>query len=163
MKKIHTIHLPQHEKNILKQLVNRGKEQARVITRSRVLLLADEGKTDPEIYEHLSLSTKTPYEIRKRYVRGGLQLALYDRPRSGQPRHFNGQQEAEIVAMACTKAPKGYAHWTLDLLTKEARDRGVKIGRTAVWKVLLRNKLKPWREKNVVHPKAHSGIHQADV
>lgn len=163
MKKIYTIHLTQQEKNRLNKIVRRGTGQARVITRSRVLLLADDGKNDPEIYEHLSLSTKTPYEIRKRYVQHGLQFALYDRPRPGQPRRFNGAQEAEIVAIACSKAPKGYAHWTLDLLTKEARSRGITIGRTAVWKVLLRSDLKPWREKNVVHSGAHSGVHQANV
>jgi putative transposase len=163
MKKIHTIHLPQEEKVILNQIISRGIEQARVITRSRVLLLADRGKTDPEIYEHLSLSTKTPYEIRKRYAHGGLKFALYDRPRPGQPRRFNGAQEAEIVAIACSMAPKGYAHWTLDLLTKEAQGRGITIGRTAVWKVLLHSNLKPWRKKNVVHSGTYTGIHKAHV
>lgn len=163
MKKLHIIRLTDEEYHKLIMLVKSGIEHARVITRARVLLLADEGKIDKEIAGIFSLSTKTPYEIRKRYHTGGLDCALYDRPRPGQPRRFNGAQEAEIVAIACTKAPKGYAHWTLDLLTKEAQDRGIAIGRTAVWKVLLRNDLKPWREKNVVHSGAHSGVHQGQV
>lgn|SRR5512143_370403 len=162
-KKIDIIQLTDEEYHKLIMLVKSGVEHARVITRARVLLLAHEGKIDKEIAGIFSLSTKTPYEIRKRYHTGGLERALYDRSRPGQPRHFNGAQEAEIVAIACTKAPKGYAHWTLDLLTEKAQASGIRIGRTAVWKVLLRNKLKPWREKNVVHPKAHSRVHQANV
>jgi putative transposase len=157
MKKIHTIHLPQQEKDKLNQIISRGKENTRVITRSRVLLLADEGKTDPEIYEYLSLSTKTPYEIRKRYAQGGLNRALYDLPRPGQPRKLSGVQEAEVIAIACTKAPKGYVRWTMDLLCEEVRRKlQVVIGRTAVYKVLLRNDTKPWLKKNVVYSEAYS-------
>src|SRR5512144_806249 len=157
-KKIHIIQLTYEEYHKLTILVKSGIEHARVITRARVLLLADEGKIDKEIAGIFSLSTKTPYEIRKRYHIGGLESALYDRPRPGQPRHFNGAQEAEIVAIACTKAPKGYAHWTLDLLTKEVRGRRIRIARTDVWKVLLRNNLKPWRKKNVVHKHNYAGV-----
>ncbi len=152
MKKIHTIHLSNEEKVSLSRIVSRGRERARVITRSRVLLLADEGKTDPEIYEYLSLSTKTPYEIRKRCVQGGISRALYDLPRPGQKRKLTGEQEEEVVAIACTKAPKGYVRWTMDLLVEEVRRKvKITIGRTAVYKVLLRNDTKPWLKKNVVY------------
>lgn len=149
MKKIHKIHLSKEEVARLTTIIHKGKENTRVITRSRVLLLANDGKKDPEIYTVLSLSAKTPYEIRKRYARGGLQVALYDAPRPGQPRKLNVKQEAKVVAIACTKAPKGYDHWTMDLLTEEVHNQGMVIGRTAVWKILLRNETKPWRKKNV--------------
>jgi len=151
MKKIHAIHLPEEEVIRLRMIIHKGKENTRVITRSRILLMANEGKKDPEIYTVLSLSTKTPYEIRKRYTQGGLQKALYDAPRSGQPRKLDGRQEAKVVAIACTKAPKGFDHWTMDLLTGEVHNQGMTIGRTAVWKILLRNDTKPWRKKNVVY------------
>lgn len=157
-KTIHIIRLTDKEYHRLIMLVKNGIEHARTITRARVLLLAHAGKIDKEIAGIFSLSTKTPYEIRKRYHIGGLERALYDRPRPGQPRRFNGAQEAEIVAIACTKAPKGYAHWTLDLLTEEAHGRGIRIGRTAVGQVLLRNNLKPWRKKNVVHKQNYAGV-----
>lgn len=151
VKKIHTIHLSEKEITKLRIIIHKGKENTRVITRSRVLLMAREGKRDSEIYTVLSLSTKTPYEIRKRYHEGGLQKALYDAPRPGQPRKLDGKQEAKVVAIACTKAPKGYAHWTMDLLTEAVRSAGISIGRTAIWRVLLRNDTKPWRKKNVVY------------
>jgi transposase len=158
MQKLHSVHLSQEERVKLTLMVKKGIERAQVITRARVLLLANAGKTDKAIARTLMLSTKTPFLIRKRRTTGGLEFALYDRPRPGQPRRFNGKQEAEIVAIACTTAPKGYAHWTLDLLTEQVRGRGIMIGRTAVWKVLLRNNLKPWRKKNVVHTRDYAGV-----
>lgn len=158
MQKLHSVNLSQEERVKLTLMVKKGIERAQVITRARVLLLASTGKTDKAIANALLLSTKTPYEIRKRRSLGGLQKALFDRPRPGQPRRFNGAQEAEIIAIACTKAPKGYAHWTLDLLTEKVRGRGISIGRTAIWKVLLRNNLKPWRKKNVVHKRDYAGV-----
>ena len=158
MQKLHRVRLPQEEYEKLILIVKKGIAFARVITRARVLLFAHGGATDRQIAQTLLLSTKTPYEIRKRYSQGGLKKALFDRPRPGQPRRFNGGQEAEIVALACTKAPKGYAHWTLDLLTERVRDRGIMIGRTAVWRVLSRNDLKPWRKKNVVHTRSYAGV-----
>jgi len=152
----HTIAIPDTEKRQLQQIIHKGVANTHVITRARVIELADAGKTDKEIYGALGLAVSTPYDIRKRYHEGGLQKALYDAPRPGQPRKLTGVQEAKIVALACTKAPKGYTHWTMDLLTEEVHTQGMGIGRTAVWKVLLRNDTKPWRKKNVVYPRGYA-------
>jgi transposase len=147
----HIVHLPQGERKQVQQIIHKGAANTHIITRARVLLLADAGKTDKEISGALDLAVSTPYDIRKRYHKGGLQRALYDAPRTGQPRKLTGVQEAKIVAIACTKAPIGYDHWTMDLLTEEAQSNGIQIGRTAIWRVLLRNDIKPWRKKNVVY------------
>jgi transposase len=129
---------------------------ARTLTRVRVLQMVDEGKTDKDIYTLLHLATSTPHDIRKKYHEGKLERALYDAKRPGKERKLTGEQEAQVVAIACSKAPKGYKRWTLDLLTEEVNNRGIDIGRTAVWKVLLRNKTKPWLKKNVVYPQSNS-------
>lgn len=152
----HAVHLSEAEKEQVQQIIHKGVVNTHVITRARVVQLADAGKTDKEIYEALDLAVSTPYDIRKRYHEGGLQKALYDAPRPGKPRKLTGVQEAKIVAIACTKAPKGYTHWTMDLLLEEVHTQGMEIGRTAVWKVLLRNDTKPWRKKNVVYSQDYS-------
>jgi len=140
--------LREAEKEQLRSIIRSGTEQARTITRAHVLLLADEGKRDKEIYSVLHLSATTPYAIRKRYYTSGLTRALYELDRPGQPRKLSGEEGAEVVAIACTKAPKGSVRWTLDLLTGAVQNKlGVTIGRTAIWKVLLRNNTKPWRKK----------------
>ena len=84
----------------------------------------------------------------------GLTRALTEGPREGRPIIFKEKEKAKIVALACTNAPKGYGHWTLDLLVKEANQKEkIPIGRTKVATILRQNDLKPWREKNVVHSK----------
>src|SRR3989338_355905 len=149
--------LTEQEKTILSALIRKGTAKARVITRARVLLLASEGRKDREIYRSLLISYSTPHDVRKNYARGGLNRALYDAPRPGQARKLTGKQEAEVIAIACTDAPKGYVRWTLDLLPEEVTNKlGVSIGRTAIWHILLRNNLKPHRKKNVVYSHSNS-------
>ena len=144
--------LPPKEKIILENLIHRGTTKARIITRARILLLADEGRTDNTICHALNIVRSVVYDTRKHYVEGGLKRALYDLPRPGKERKLTGKQEAEVVAIACTKAPKGYVRWTMDLLTEAVNKKlPVSIGRTAVYKVLLRNNTKPWLKKNVVY------------
>lgn len=138
------------------QLIRKGTTKARTITRARILLMVDEGKKDKEIYQTLHIGNSTTHDIRKKYKKGGLHIALYDLPRPGKERILTGTQEAEVTAIACTKAPKGYKRWTLDLLTEEVKSKlKVTIGRTAIWKVLLRSNEKPWLKKNVVYSKRY--------
>ena len=144
--------LTEEEKNILFSLIHKGTAKARTITRARILLMVDEGKTDQEVYQALHTGNSTPRDVRKNYAEKGLHRALNDLPRPGQKRKLSGVQEAEVVAIACTDAPKGYARWTLNLLTEEVNNKlGIPIGRTAVYKVLLRQDIKPWHKKNVVY------------
>jgi len=137
-RKIYKIHLQDQEKQQLQGMVNKGAAKARTITRARILLMADEQKIDKFIYQALGVATSTPHDIRRKYCEGGLVKALYDAPRPGKERKLSGEQEAKVI------------DWTLDLLTEETQKQvGVTIGRTAIWKVCLRNEIKPWREKNV--------------
>lgn len=151
------VKLTPQEKTTLQALISKGSAKARTITRARILLMVGEGYKDSEIIHSLNVASSTPHDTRQHYVQGGLQRALFDAPRPGQKKKLTGVQEAEVVAIACTKAPKGYTRWTMDLLTEEVNRRLkssgkiTSIGRTAVWEILLRNNLKPWRKKNVVH------------
>ncbi len=144
--------LPVEEKIILENLVHAGVTKARTVTRARILLLAGSQETDNTICHALHIVRSVVYDTRKHYVEGGIKRALYDLPRPGKERTLTGLQEAEVIAIACTDAPKGYTRWTVDLLTEEVKNKlGVSIGRTAIWKVLLRNNTKPWLKKNVVY------------
>lgn len=152
------VKLSGHELQKLKSLIRKGIAQARTITRARILLAAHERKLDKEIYQPLGIVRSTVHDIRKKYVAGGLKKALYDAPRPGKARKLTGVQEAEVIAIACTTPPDGHSRWTLELLTEAVKDNlGVIIGTTAIWKVCLRNKIKPWREKNVGDLQNYSG------
>lgn len=54
--------------------------------------------------------------IRKRFHEGGLENALYEKPRPGGQRRLEGKQEAHLIALACSAPPEGHEHWTLKLL-----------------------------------------------
>lgn len=148
------VSLKKNQKNKLRSLVKKGKQSARTITRARILLLADQEKTDKEIREILEVSKWTPQNVRKKYFEGGLERALYDAPRTGQPKTTDEKEEAQITAIACAEPDDGYGKWTLNLLAKKVNKQFNKrkkpIGRTTLYNILLRNELKPWREKNVV-------------
>src|SRR3972149_8406603 len=149
--------LAQEEKATVTLIIRKGTAKARTITRARILLLANDGKPDKTICESLGVVRSVVHDVRKHYKEAGRKRALYDLPHPGQARKLTGEQEAEVIAIACTDAPKGYVRWTLDLLTEEVTSKlGVSIGRTAIWHVLLRNNLKPHRKKNVVYSQSNS-------
>lgn len=154
MKKYH-VFLSEKEKKELHLLVKKGRQSARTIARARILLLSDSGKADDEIREILAVSKWTPQNVRKKYAEGGIERALYDASRPGQPRTITDEEEAEITAIACTDPDDGYGKWTLDLLTEKTNSKFDKrrkpISRGTIYNVLLKSELKPWREKNVVH------------
>ncbi len=117
MAKVYHVHLTDVERESLTQLIRRGRPSARKVTRARILMLADTNKTDEEIRAVLQTSVPTIYRTRKRFVEEGVTAALEERLRSGAPRCLNGKQEAYLIALACSKPPTGYEHWTLRLLT----------------------------------------------
>jgi len=116
--KSHRIKLSEQERRYLQKVVESGKDKARKITRCRILLLADEakGKTDEEISDSLGICLTTVFNIRRRFHRWGLERAINEEPRSGQPPKFKGKTMAKITAIACSKPPKGHARWSLRLL-----------------------------------------------
>jgi len=116
MKMKNSVKLKAKERKLLKQLISKGSEKARKITRCRILLLADEGKTDTQIIEALKVARNTIRTVRFRYVREGLEKALNEQPRPGAPKRFTGRQNAKITVLACSQPPEGRNRWTLRLL-----------------------------------------------
>ena len=112
------VQLSTKERELLIGIIRSGKHKARKITRCRILLLADgpNGKTDQEIADALKVSLATIFGIRRRYSQEGLDAAISERPRSGQPPKFKGKAAAKITAIACSTPPAGQAKWSLRLL-----------------------------------------------
>ncbi len=120
MKVKNPVTLKPKDRKLLKQLVSKGSEQARKITRCRILLLADEGRTDTQIIEALQVARNTVRTVRSRYLQEGLQAAINERPRTGAPKKFDGRLKAKITALACSEPPEGRSRWTLRLLADKA-------------------------------------------
>ena len=115
-----TVKLKSNDRKKLKQLVTKGTGKAREIKRANILLMSDKQMTPKEISESLDSNKKTIQTIKERYLTGGVDAALYDKPRSGAPKLFDGKTRAKLTALACTKAPDGHSQWTLRLLSNKA-------------------------------------------
>lgn len=120
----YVIDLKAEEREQLQQLIRKGKTSARSITRARILLLAEAGQSNQAIVTALQTSLSTVKRVRRRFVEGGIEEALYDRPRPGVTRKLDGRQEALLVALACSEPPEERVCWTMQLLA----DRLVELG-----------------------------------
>lgn len=116
MAKKYIVELALGEREELRALLQGGKARVRRQYRARILLLADEGRTDEDIARVLHVGRCTVERARKRLVEEGLEAALSDRSRPGRARKLNGKQEALLVALACSDPPEGRLRWTMQLL-----------------------------------------------
>ncbi len=121
MKK-HIIALKPAERETLSELIASGKASARKLTHARILLKADQGDgrtawTDEAISQALDISQPTVQRVRRLYVTEGLDAALnHRRPKRFRPHTLDGEQEAHLIAVACSTPPAGRDRWTLRLL-----------------------------------------------
>jgi transposase len=146
------LQLSKSDERSLAQLLRSGVQQVRVVLRSLALLQLSHGDTAPKIAQRLRLTPKTVRDIGKRYLDGGIDRALYERPRQGAKPILSATERQRIIAMACSDAPEGRARWTVRLIAEHAIKRKLvpKVGRETVRILLESHDLKPWREKNVV-------------
>ena len=137
------------ERSDLKALIAGGKLAVRKVKRAQILLAADSGQTDERIAKNVGAGTSTIYRIKRAFVEEGLEEALNDAPRPGASRKLSGKEEALLVATACTKPPKGRAHWTLSLLADAivTLTEHESLSRETVRRRLAENELKPWQKK----------------
>jgi transposase len=146
------VNLPKPDERSLVQLLRSGVQQVRVVLRSLALLQLSGGDSAPVIARRLRLTPKTVRDIGKRYLEGGVDRALYERPRQGAKPILSPTERQRIIAMACSDAPEGRARWTVRLIAEQAIKRKLvpKVGRETIRILLESHDLKPWREKNVV-------------
>jgi transposase len=120
MSKQTRIYLSAEDRVFLEKLIRSGSDSARVQARARILLLSDrslgQSRTDEKVAEAVMVSVVTVGRIKKRFAGEGLDSALYDKPRPGQPPKITGDVEAQLTVLACSTPPEGQAKWTLKLL-----------------------------------------------
>jgi transposase len=124
MAKRYVVNLTEEERVQLQALGKKGKIVARKLRRAQLLLLAADGYTDAEIAATLQIGVSTVERTRRRFVEGGLEWALTERPRPGGRPKLQGKDEAFVIATACSTPPDGRKRWTMQLLA----DRVVEVG-----------------------------------
>lgn len=120
MKKI-VVHLSEEEIKTLKTIKKRKKLSQRERNRIEILLLCHRGKPEKEIADFLDVTADTIWRVKKRHSKEGMESAIREKPRSGQPKKYSTNHETELVSIACSEAPEGNAQWTLGLLQEKMR------------------------------------------
>lgn len=122
------IYLTEEEQEYLHSIVKAGVHPAKEITRARVLLMLDRtGKHDHVRYnrtaEYAGISVQAVYNMRDEFLENHdieKYLTRKKRETPPVPAKVDGEVEAKIVALACSKAPDGHARWNLRLLAEKA-------------------------------------------
>lgn len=114
------IQLDEEERIYLLHLTHKGESSVRVQTRARILLLCNRSqghkRTLAQVADGALCSMGTVRNVKNNYYLGGLEAALYEKPRPGPIPTFTGEVEAHLTMLACSEPPDGYGRWTLRLL-----------------------------------------------
>src|SRR5438876_6473277 len=105
------------DRRFLERFRSKGEHSAREVTRAHILLALEAQVPTAQIQEVLGVSRMVIWRTQSAYQEKGLDYALYDAARPGQPAKYGTDQEAEVVALACSQPPEGAARWTIRLLT----------------------------------------------
>src|ERR1700726_729858 len=149
------VELSQDERDELTALLSGGKHGARKLKRAQILLAADGGLSDDDIAAAVAVGGSTVYRTKRRFVEGNLEAALNEEPRAGADRKLTGNEEALLIATACSSPPEGRARWTLELLAGamvKLTDHD-SLSRETIRRRLAENHLKPWQKDMWCIPK----------
>jgi hypothetical protein len=130
MRKKYIVRLSEAERHQLREIVKKLKGTSQKVRRAQILLKADaEGSnwTDQQIAEAFGCRTKTVENIRQRLVERGFEETLNGARRQHPPveKLLDGEQEAHIIALRLGPPPKGYANWSLRLLSRKVVELGI--------------------------------------
>jgi transposase len=130
--KKYVVRLSGEERERLEALLRKGNSPAQRQLKARILLKADvsesgEGWSDSRIIEALETSASMVYRVRKQLVEEGFEAVLSRKQRATPPvpKIFDGEKEAKLIALACSKPPKGRVRWTLRLLETKVVELGI--------------------------------------
>lgn len=126
------VKLTSEERKRLKELISKGKSAAKLVLKARILLKADqsdegEGWIDEKICEAFDTNIAMVTRVRSKLVNEGLDAVLTRKKRKTPPIQpiFDGERQAQLIALACSKPPPGYARWTLRLLAEKVVEREI--------------------------------------
>jgi hypothetical protein len=124
-RKKHLVNLSSAERSGLEKVSRSNRASIREKTRARILWLSDvncpreqgASRSDGEIARQLGCSPLTVSNVRRRAAqRGALESVRRGEQIKRKARKLDGRQEAQLIALTCSSAPKGRSRWSLVLL-----------------------------------------------
>ena len=130
--KKYVVKLSNAERTRLQALINKGKSPAKRLLKARILLKVDagahgEGWSDSQIIKALDSNMSMVTRVRQQLVEEGLEAVLSRKQRAAPAIApiFDGEKQARLTALACSKPPEGRARWTLRLLEDKVVELGI--------------------------------------
>ena len=118
--------LTEEERQFLTELTSKGKHRSQEILNALTLLACDEGEhqgkrsKNEEIARVLNTSMRKIDRVKKKFVMESLDVALHGRKGTRvYNKKADGDFEAHLVALSCSKPPEGFSRWTLRLLAEK--------------------------------------------
>ena len=137
------------EKGVITKLARSQTASARLVERAKILHLASQGQTVPQIAQALGLNEKTVRKWFKRFNQEGL-AGLEDAPRSGAPSRYKVENKARVLEAARTRPSTlglPYSSWTFERLATYVREQlGVQMKKTRIFGILQEEGLR-WRKQ----------------
>ena len=120
----YTIKLSKTEVEELTTIINKGKHSSQAFRTAYVLLNCDKGEysqdafiTNAEIAKIMKIGDRTIDRIKKKFIEEGFEGVMERRPSlQNYTKKMDGDLEAKLVTLCCSKPPEGYAQWSLRLL-----------------------------------------------
>lgn len=106
----------------LNDIVSKGNHSAQLYRTAYILLNCDEGKyskkiINEEVSRVLQISMRMIDRVKQRFVEEGFEACLARKPMSKtKEKKADGEVEAHLIALSCSKAPSGFSKWSLRLL-----------------------------------------------
>jgi hypothetical protein len=114
--------LTQQERDQLTSMISKGTHTAQEIRNAYILLnvdqsLPEEKLTNEEICRVLKTSMRMIDRVKQRFVEDGFEASLERKPgKTVRTKKIDGETEAHLIALSCSKAPEGFSKWSLRLL-----------------------------------------------
>ena len=117
------IQLSQEEENLLEKTIRSRRASARLIERSKIVLMASRGKSNIEIAEQLKITAHKAGRWRNRYAEQGYESIEKERPRGdnqgGKKSTEQAQLRSRIIEITTQSKPKDATHWSTRTLARE--------------------------------------------
>jgi transposase len=123
MRKQYHVSLTPTQRAAAAAVLNRGNSAALTARHARILLEADAAprrrvRSDAQVAALCGVSPRTVARVRERFARDGFAVALHGRPHPGSAPKLSAEQEARLIALACTAPPAGRVRWSVRLLAE---------------------------------------------
>jgi transposase len=141
--------LTEEEERVITKLVRSRTASVRLVQRAKIIQLAKEGQTIPQITQHLGMTERIVRKWWKRFEQHGLS-GLEDAPRPGAPSRYTAENKARVLEAALTRPSDlnlGFTCWTFERLAAYVHEHlGIHMKKTRIFEILHEEGLR-WRKQ----------------